>query len=48
LLNERNSSHYGAQRGKGIHIQSNLRSKDFEDIAIFMRLIEPSNVKENL
>jgi hypothetical protein len=55
LLNERNSSHYGAhvfppkkQRGKGVHIQSNLRSKDFEDIAIFMRLIEPSNVKENL
>ena len=44
LLNENNSSRYGVHvfppkkpRGKGVHIQSNLRSKDFEDIASFMR-----------
>ena len=44
LLNENNSSRYGVHvfppkkpRGKGAHIQSNLRSKDFEDIASFMR-----------
>ena len=40
LLNETNSSRFGAHvfdprkpRGKGVYIQSNLRSKDFEDIA---------------
>jgi hypothetical protein len=44
LLNENNSSCYGVHvvpsekpRGKGVYIQSNLRSKDFEDIAIFVR-----------
>jgi hypothetical protein len=44
LLNENNSSLYGVHvfppkkpRGKGVHIQSNRRSKDFEDIAIFVR-----------
>jgi hypothetical protein len=43
LLNENNSSCYGVHvfppkkpRGKGVHIHSNLRSKDFEDIASFM------------
>ena len=54
LLNENNSSRYGVHvfppkkpRGKGVHIQSNLRSKDFEDIDSFVRWIEPSDVKEN-
>jgi hypothetical protein len=40
-LNENNSSHYGVHvfppRGKGVHIQSNLRSKDLKDIVNFMR-----------
>ena len=52
LLNENNSSRYvfppKKPRGKGVHIQSNLKSKDFEDITSFMRRIEPSDVKENL
>jgi hypothetical protein len=43
LLNENNSSRYGVHvfpikkpRGKGVHNQSNQRSKDFEEIAIFV------------
>jgi hypothetical protein len=43
LLNE-NSSRYGVHvfppkkpKGKEVHIQSNQRSKDFEDIDIFVR-----------
>ena len=41
LLNANNSSRYVfppmKPRGNGVHIQSNRRSKDFEDIAIFVR-----------
>jgi hypothetical protein len=54
LLNENISSCYGVHlfppkksRGQGVHIQSNLRSKGFEDISGFMRRIEPSDLKEN-
>ena len=43
LLNEKNSSCYGTHvflskkpRGEWVYNQSNLRSKDFEDIAIFL------------
>ena len=44
LLNKKDPPSQGSHvmypkklRGKEVHIQSNMRSNDFEDIAIFMR-----------